>query len=86
MTLDQFIAAQRKDPALRQTAAAVFRASDALQEGSDRMGRTDLADQVYRADVDPQFERGCGDERLEFAALQTILGIQTEFGREASMV
>ena len=64
----------------------MFRASNTLQEGSDRMGRTDLAHQVYRADVDPEFERSCGDQGLEFTTLQAILGIQTEFSREASMV
>ena len=34
----------------------------------------------------PKLERGRGDQGLEFAALQAVLGIQAKFGREASMM
>ena len=70
---DQFIAAQRENPAFGQTAAFVFRATDALQKRGDGTRRAELANQIHRADVDAEFQRGGGDERFQFAALQAGL-------------
>ena len=42
----------------------------------DRARAGDLADEVDVADVDAQFERGRGDQRLEFAALELLFGVQ----------
>ena len=54
--LHQFITAQRKDAALRQTAALVLGASDALQQRGDGTRRAKLANEINRTDVDPKLE------------------------------
>src|SRR5918912_34792 len=49
---DQVVARDGKEAPLRHAGDRVPRASDALQEGGDAVGRADLADQVEVADVD----------------------------------
>ena len=72
----QFIARQRKEPALRYAADRVTGAPDALQERCDRARRADLAHQIDIADIDPQLERRGRDQGAQFTALQSLLGIQ----------
>src|SRR5207302_10716162 len=83
---DQFIPAQWKDATLRQTAALMFGATDPLQQRCDGTRCSKLANEINRTDVDPQFERCRCDKRPEFAALQAILGLETQLGRKASMM
>ena len=51
-------------------------AADALQEGRDRARRAELADEVDVADVDAELERGGGDQRLQLAGLEPLLGVE----------
>ena len=64
----------------------VIGASRALQEGSDRARRAELAHQLDVADVDAKLERGGGHERPQFAALQALLGRKTPLLGETSVV
>ena len=59
----QFIAAQRKHAALRQTAAFVFCATDALQQRGDGARGTELADEINRPNIYAQLQRGRRHER-----------------------
>ena len=57
-----------------------------MQKTGNGAGTAQLADQIDLADVDAQFQRGGGDQRLQLAALQTVLGGEALFFREAAMV
>ncbi|CAJ3327660.1 Uncharacterised protein [Burkholderia pseudomallei] len=83
---DEFVARQRKEPPLRHAADMVPGAPDALQERRDAARRAELADELDVADVDAELERGRGDEQLEFAVLQALLGVEAMFLREAAVV
>ena len=72
--LDQLVARQRKEVALGRAVDRMARAADPLQEAADRARRADLADEVDVADVDAELERGGGDQRLQLAVLQPLLG------------
>ena len=61
-------------------------AADALQEGRDRARRADLADEIDVADVDAEFERGGRHERLQFAALEPLLGGEPQLLRQAAVM
>ena len=61
-------------------------AADALQSGCDRTRRTDLANQIDRADIDSEFERRGRDESLHFAGLQLIFRVETQLAREAAVM
>src|SRR4051812_16537751 len=76
---DEIIARQRKDSALGRTANSMTRASHALQKCVDRTRRADLTDKIDIADIDTEFQRSGGDERLQFAALQALLCLQPAF-------
>ena len=52
------------------------RAADPLQEARDRARRAELADEIDVADVDAQLERRGGDQRLQLAVLQPLLGVE----------
>ena len=52
----------------------------------DRSRGAKLADEVDVADVDAQLERGRRDQRLQLAALQTLLGVQPLLPGEAAVV
>jgi hypothetical protein len=84
--LDQFVAGQGKEAALRCAAAAVAGAADALEEGGDAAGRTDLADQVDRADVDSQLQRRRGHQRLQVAGPQARLDLVAPVLRQRAVV
>ena len=61
-------------------------AADALQEARDRARRADLADEIDVADVDAEFERGGGDQRLQLAALEPLLGVEPLLLGEAAVM
>ena len=83
---DQIVARQRKEPPLGRAADRVAGAADALQEGRDRARRAELADEVDVADVDAELERGGRDQRLEFAALEPLLGREAELLGHAAVM
>ena len=62
------------------------RAPDPLQEARDRARRAELADQVDLADVDAELERGGRHQRLQRAALETLLGVQPLLLGEAAVM
>ena len=64
----------------------VIGATDALQEDRDAARRAELAHQLDVADVDAELERGGGHHHLEFAGLETLLGIEAGFLRETAVV
>ena len=84
--LDQLVARQRKQPALGRAADRVAGAADPLQEARDRARRAELADEIDVADVDAELERGGGDQRLQLAGLQPLLGIEPLLLGEAAVV
>ena len=71
--LDQLIAGRGKEAALGREPQRVAGAANALEEGGDAARRLQLADEVHRADIDAQFQRGRGDQRLHLARLQPLL-------------
>ena len=71
--LDQFVERRGEERAMRDQSQRMPGASDALQEGGNAARRPDLADEVDRADIDAQFERGGGDDGLEVAGLEPLL-------------
>ena len=60
--------------------------ADALQEGCDRARRTNLANEIDIADVDPKFEGGGRHKSLEFAALQSLFGREPELLGHAAVM
>jgi len=73
---DQVVARGREQARLRHAVDRMIGAAGALQKRRDRTRRGDLANQVHVADIDAEFERGGGDQRAQFAALETLLGGQ----------
>ena len=71
---------------LRRVLDLVARAADALQRDRDRSRRSDLADEIDRADVDAELERRRGDDRLELAGLQPLFGGQPQLARQAAVM
>ena len=66
--------------------ARVVRAPDPLQEGRDRPGRTHLAGQLDRADVDAELEGRGRHECPKFPGPQAGLGPPAPLRREAPVV
>src|ERR1700736_3048385 len=64
----------------------MFRTTDALEQGCDRPSRPELANEIDRTDVDPKLERRRRNERSQLTTLQTIFGVEPEFGRKTSMM
>ena len=54
--LDQIVTRKRKQATLGDAADGVAGTSHTLQKGGDRAGRTELANKVHVADIDPEFE------------------------------
>src|SRR5215213_1208253 len=72
-TLNELVARERKDPALRKARDRVVRTTNTLQETRDRTSRAKLADEIHVADVDTELERCRGDECAQLARLQPLL-------------
>ena len=84
--LHQLVARAGEDAPLGPHAERVPGAPDALQEGRDAARRADLADEIDRADVDTQFERGRRHQRAQLAVLEPLLQPQPPLLREAAVV
>ncbi len=83
---DQLVARQRKEARLGHAADLVARAARALQERRDGARRPQLAHELDVADVDAELERRRGDEHLELAVLQALLGLLAQLLRHAAVV
>ena len=84
--LQQLLASGHDDPALGRAAQQVPGAAHALQGRRDVARRLELDDQVDRADVDAELERGGGDQRAQLALLEAVLGLQPRAARERAVV
>ena len=85
-TLDEVVARDRQQPALRCAGHGVAGSAHALEERRDAMGRSNLAHQVDVADIDPELERCRRDQCLERAGLEPVFGIEPRVLREAAVV
>src|SRR4029077_9233089 len=61
-------------------------ATNALQKARDRAWRAQLADEVDVADINAEFEGGSGDQGLELAMLEPLLGVESLLLGEAAMM
>ena len=82
----QVVARERKQPPLGRAIDGVAGAADPLQERCDRARRADLAHEIDLSDVDAEFERGGGDQRLQFPALEPLLGVEPLLLGEAAVM
>ena len=83
---DQIVARERKQPAFRSTANCMPGASNALQKARDRTRRADLADEIHIADVDAEFERSGGNQGLQLAEFEPLLGGEPVLLRHAAVM
>ncbi len=84
--LEQVGAELREDPPARDGAELVAGATDPLQAARDRLRRFDLDDEVDRAHVDAELERGGGDEARDLALLQQLLNLEPLLAGERAVV
>src|SRR6516164_2381670 len=84
--LDQFVARERKQPALWRAVNGMTGAANPLEKTRDRAGRPDLTDEVNIANVDAEFERGSGDQGPELTVLEPLLCIEPLVLGEAAMI
>src|SRR5690606_35004159 len=82
----ELVAGEREDAALRGARDLVARATHALEECRDAPDRSDLADEVHRADVDPELEGRGGDEGAQLPRLEPALCLEPPLPREAPVV
>ncbi len=61
-------------------------ATDTLKRRRDGPRRTDLADEIHRADVDPQFQRGGRDHHARLPGLEPLFGMEADLPREAAVM
>ena len=83
---DQVVAGGGEQAALGRAADLVAGAAHPLQKRGDGARRADLADQIDVADVDAQLQRGGGDQHLQLAALEALLGVEAKFLGQAAVV
>ncbi len=83
---DQFVAGLRKQARLGRAADLVSGTPGALQEGGNRARRTELADQIDIADIQPQFQRCGRHQHGEIAGLEPLLGQQARLARQAAVM
>ena len=84
--LDQIVARDREQAALRRAGDSVSRAPDALQQRRDAVRRSDLADQIDVPDVDAELERRGGHQRAQLAGLQPRFSVEPLVLREAAVM
>ena len=78
----EVVVVQREDRAVDRSVEPMPGAADPLDEPADLVRGTELDDVVDGADVDPELERGCGDERPEPAIPERALGLLSHLPRE----
>src|SRR5690606_38553706 len=82
----QIVAGQREQDALGHAVHLVATATDPLQEGSYALGRTELDHQVHSAHIDAELHGSGGDENLQLAVLEALLGVKAVFLAHAAVV
>src|SRR5712671_3141561 len=83
---DQFIAAQWENPTFRQTTALMLSPTDTLQQCGYRARRAQLANKINRTNINSQLQRSRGDERFQFAALQSVFRFEPQFCRKTPVM
>ena len=84
--LDQIVAGRREQPSLRGRPEPVPRASHPLQRHGDGAGRAELADEIHRAHINPEFQRGGGHHGADFRGGEPPLGLEPGLAGEAAVV
>ena len=84
--LDQFVAGGGKEPSFRDGAQPVAGAPHPLEGHRDGARRAELAREVHRADVNPQFERGGGNDGANVSFLEPPLGLQPHLSGKAPVM
>ena len=84
--LEQVAAVLREDDALARGADLVAGPADALQAARDARRALDLDDEVDRAHVDAQLQRGGRHERREAAGLELLLDLEALLAGDAPVV
>ena len=84
--LEQVAAELGEDAALGRGLERVPGAADSLQAARHRLRRLDLDDEIDRAHVDAQLERGGGDQAAQLAALERLLDLGALLARERAVV
>ncbi len=79
---DEVAAELRKDDPLAHRARLVAGAADSLKAARHGRRRLDLHDQIDRAHVDAELQRGGGHERADAAGLQEIFHFAALGARE----
>ena len=79
-------AGRSEEASLGNCSTPVTCASDTLQSNCDRPRGLDLADQIDEANIDSELQRGGRDQDFDFAIFQPVLGFQSNFARQTSMV
>ena len=85
-TLHEVVPREREQPAFRSTTDRVPRASNALQKARNRTRGAELADEVYVADIDTEFERSGGNEGFQLAVLELLFCSEPVLLRHASVM
>ena len=76
----------REDAALGGLVEAMAGAADPLEPAGDGLRRLHLDDEVDGAHVDPELQRGGGDETRDVAALQQLFDLDPLLARERAVV
>ncbi len=76
----------REHHSLADRVRLVAAATDALEPAGHRRRRLDLHDEVDRAHVDAEFQRGRGDEPAQLSGLQQILDLDALRARDRAVV
>ena len=84
--LQELIAGQRVEDALRDRAQPVAGPSNALEQSRDQARRADVADEVHVADVDAELQRRGRNHDRHVARLQALLGLEPRLAGEAAVV
>ncbi len=84
--LDQLIARRGEETPFRPGSHPMPRSPDPLKRDRDGTRRSDLADQVDRADIDSQFERSGGHHGPQVSAFEPAFRVEPQRARQAAMV
>ena len=84
--LHEVVAGGGEEAAFGDGSAPVAGAADALHGYGDGAGGADLADEIDVADVDAEFERGCGDEDFYLAVFEALFGVEAKGAGEGAVV
>ena len=84
--LDELVARQREEAALRRAGDRMSRTPDPLQEARDRARRAELAHQIDIADIDAELERSGRDQCLQCTGFQPLFGLEALLLGEAAVM